>query len=263
MQNSTTNATDDPFTDRLWFRRFDQGLASGPDVLVFPHAGGSASAYLALSAQMSQRARTTIVQYPGRQDRRSEPHFASLGDLADGVYRAMGSPTHRSLILFGHSMGALVALEVAHRLQGAGREPAALVVSAHEAPEGRAVQRRRSLDDASLLAELRLLAGTDARVFDDEEVVAMVMPTVRGDYHALAGYGGPPPVRLSCPLRALSGATDPKVDPERVARWGEFTNGAFDVQVLPGGHFYLDDHLDHVARFTVGDEAGTPAPPAP
>lgn len=260
MLNSTTKATTDPFADRLWFRRFDEGPATGPDVLVFPHAGGSASAYRALSARMSKLARTSIVQYPGRQDRRSEPHFSSLEDLADSVHRAMGNAVPRSLILFGHSMGALVALEVAHRLQEASCAPAALVVSAHEAPESRPDQQRRSLDDASLLAELRLLAGTDARVFDDEEVVAMVMPTVRGDYHALAGYGGPPPVLLSCALRALAGATDPKVDPERVVLWGEFTNGEFDIQVLPGGHFYLNDHLDQVARFAVGSDGTPPAP---
>lgn len=110
-------------TNRGWVRQFHPaGPESARTVVLFPHAGGGASAYRLLSAALTEAgARVLIVQYPGRQDRAAEPHPGSLSGLAQGAVADLrpqldGGP----LTLFGHSMGAIVAFEAVRALEAAG-----------------------------------------------------------------------------------------------------------------------------------------------
>jgi surfactin synthase thioesterase subunit len=108
-------------------------------------------------------------------------------------------------------------------------------------------------DDAGLIAEVRRLAGTNARVFDDEELVRMVLPAIRADYRAAETYRYRPGPALSCPLSALTGDADPKASVDEVGRWRERTTGPFSLRVFSGGHFFLSDNRNAVAAVVSGE----------
>jgi surfactin synthase thioesterase subunit len=104
-------------------------------LVCFPHAGGSASYFFPVSAALSPEFEVQVVQYPGRQDRRHEPLVETVEAMADHAYAALVSAIDRPVALFGHSMGAQVAFEVASRFeQSAGINPVAVFVSAARAP---------------------------------------------------------------------------------------------------------------------------------
>jgi surfactin synthase thioesterase subunit len=213
-----------------------------------PHAGGSASFYHPFSAALAPEVEVLAMQYPGRQDRLAEAPIPDIGRLADALCRAVLPETGRPYAFFGHSMGATLAYETARRLAARGAPaPAVLFVSGRRAPSCHREETVHLRDDAGVLEELRTLGGSDTRLLDDPEIVAMVMPAVRADYTAIETYrhqpGGPP---LSSPLVALMGDADPRATPEEVRAWQDHTEGDVTTHVFPGGHFFLNDQRDGV-----------------
>ncbi|MEV6977266.1 alpha/beta fold hydrolase [Kitasatospora sp. NPDC093806] len=227
-------------TDSLWFRRFHPSDSAPARVVLFPHAGGSAGFFRDWSAALSPYADVVAVQYPGRLDRLDEPAFDSLTDLAERAYAELRPWADRPLILFGHSMGAAVAFEVARRFERDGvKGPVRLCVSGSRAPSDPRDSTVHLLPDEGLLAELGRLGGTDERVLADPELQALILPALRGDYTAIETYQAAPDELVSVPVTALTGDADPRVSVDQVDGWKAHTTGAFDVHVFPGGHFYL------------------------
>ncbi|MFJ4781626.1 thioesterase II family protein [Streptomyces sp. NPDC088762] len=227
-------------TDDLWIRNFHAAPEAPTRLVCLPHAGGSASFYFPVSRALAPDIEVLAVQYPGRQDRRSEPVITDVGVLADHVVEQLGeSGDDRPTALFGHSMGALVAFEVARRLQARGTAPSALIVSGRRAPHLQREANVHKRSDDGLVAELKALSGTDADLLGDEEILRMILPAIRGDYQAVETYRMGPGPALTCPVLALVGDSDPRVDVEGVGGWAEHTDAGFELKVLPGGHFYL------------------------
>ena len=251
-----------------WLRRLRPGpahpAAAAARIVCFPHAGGGAGAYRRLATAVAARTADArphellAVQYPGRNDRIREGRIEELTELAAGAHRALAPLADRPLVLLGHSIGALVAYETARLLERDALRPAHLIASGAWAPtrvRGGTVHLR---DDDGLIDEIRRTQGTDPRLLDHRDVLAMALPVVRSDYKAVETYrhcSGPP---LAAPVTALVGDRDPLVTVDEAAAWAEHTTGGFRLRVFPGGdHFYLTGHWAEVADHLVS------APPRP
>jgi len=245
-------------------------------LVCFPHAGGGAGAYRPLAAALADTARaqrsgpyeTLAVQYPGRQERIHEERLEDLTELAEHAFRAVLPLADRPLTLLGHSMGAIVAYEVARRLEGAGAAPAHLIVSGAWAPDRVRDRGVRLRDDDGLVEELRTTRGTDPRLLRYPDVLAMALPVLRGDYTALETYRHRPGRPLTAPVTALVGDADPVVDVPEAAAWQRHTRGPFRLRVFPGGdHFYLTAHwpdlAGHVCEQTLPEPRVPLGPPVP
>ncbi len=241
-----------------WGRCFHPLLQARARLVCFPHAGGSASAYHSLSAALSEvGVEAWVIQYPGRQERFREACAERVDLLVDAVtaeFRLLlgdGLPFG----LFGHSMGAVLAFETARRLEGGGHQPAVLVVSGRQAPSlpwpQPGAPSLGDADDTVLVEELRLLAGQEAQALDHPALLRLVLPALRADYRMLEDYTYVPGAGLGCPVVALAGDRDPRVAADAVARWERETRAGFAMRVLPGGHFFVDEHLPYIVE-TIG-----------
>ena len=214
--------------------------------MCLPHAGGSASFYFPVATALSPLVDVLVVQYPGRQDRLHDPLVDNIADLADAVTAALRPWLDRPFALFGHSMGASLAFEVALRLERAGTPPTHLFASGRRAPSINRDERVHLENDDTIIAELTSLSGTDTRILGDEELLRMVLPAIRNDYRAAETYRPADNSPLACPITALTGDNDPRTALDDARAWRSYTTAAFELLVYPGGHFYLVDNSAQV-----------------
>lgn len=219
-----------------------------PTLYIFPHAGGSANFYVDFSQAFSSDVKRIAVQYPGRRGQQDLTSFTSIPDLADGVYQIL-SPLNQSdgkVAFFGHSMGALLAFEVARRFESVGNPIAALFVSACATP-GRAGYDYIQGSDRGLMTALAQVTGAKREFLENEEFAARILPTLRG-LKAMADYTCPPEATVSCPIYAFLGDEDGVVTYENVEPWSERTTSEFAIRMFPGHHFYLNENLPELVK---------------
>lgn len=236
--------------ENRWFHRYQSVPEPDIRLIAFPHAGGSASYFFPLATALRQAAHplrldVMATQYPGRQDRRLEPCIQHLSTLADLVCRELLPFADRPLLLFGHSMGALVAFEVARRLERVhGIVPLTLFVSGRPAPSLSRREHLHQLPDSGIINELGLLNGTDSLLLADAELLGMILPAIRADYKAVETHLHQPGPRLRCGIHTVLGDADPRVTVDEARGWAEHTSGNFQLSVFKGGHFYLKEEQD-------------------
>ncbi|MFJ8228415.1 thioesterase II family protein [Streptomyces sp. NPDC094448] len=235
-----------PSTNDLWIRRYHPAPDARTRLVCLPHAGGSASYFVPVSRALAPQVEVLAVQYPGRQDRMSEPGIPTIEELADAVTREVLPWADRPLALFGHSMGASLAYEVGLRLEAAGVAPTGVFVSGRRAPSRFRAETVHERGDDALVAEIKALAGTNSSLLGDEDVLRMILPAIRNDYKAAEVYNPGPGRELTCPVTALIGDSDPKATVADARAWETHTTGAFDYRVFPGGHFYLNDCVPQI-----------------
>ena len=211
----------------------------GGKLVCFPPAGGGASTFRTWAQGLPSDVGLIAVRYPGREDRLYDPMPSRLEDLADGIAEGISGLTSYRLVLFGHSMGATVAHEVALRLQEKGTPPAALCVSGREPTHILAGREMISGTDEEIIAHVLSFDDSRDEVFADEALRELVLPAIRADYRLVDEFDGGERPLLDCPIYGYTGDRDTEVTPEQMARWAELTRGSFRLVVMPGGHFYL------------------------
>lgn len=234
-------------------------------LLCLPYAGASAQVYARWRRRLFPTIDVRPVELPGRGAREGEPFATDVCDLAEQLaLELLGSLTHECerYALFGHSLGAIVAFELAHALSDLARPPSALLVSGCHAPTRRsATSEPQVLEDAALLERMRAYEGTSEAVFASPELLAMALPVLRADFALGSGYRyvARPPLRV--PLHVYGGSSDEPGARELVA-WRRETRSAFTVNMFAGGHFYFRG-ADEALLACMANHLGALREPAP
>jgi len=216
----------------------------------FGYAGGGASIFRSWAPRLSPLIDLVPVQLPGREERFRERAHRRMEPLVDALSAEIGAKLAPPFAFLGYSMGALVAYEIARRLEETGGvAPALVAVGAHRAPRlPRVEPPLHALPGAEFWSHLNRYGGVDSKVMGDERIRAVFEPTLRADFEVVETYRHRPGPPLRCPVLAFAGRADAFAAPDAMRPWDEVSSGGFELVVFDGGHFFLRSEADAMIR---------------
>jgi medium-chain acyl-[acyl-carrier-protein] hydrolase len=222
----------------------------------FPYAGGGVAIFYRWAAVLPPEIHVCPVALPGRESRIQETPVTRIAPLVDTLTHALAPYLDLPCAFFGHSMGALIAFELARSLGARGSgAPSRLFVAAYRAPQ---LARRQPpihhLGREALFRELqRRYDGIPSAILQDDTLSVLFARVLQADMEIIETYAYVPGEPLRCPLSAFGGLEDAEVPREDLGLWREQTSGSFKLRMLPGGHFFLGDAREPLLGAIVED----------
>lgn len=213
-------------------------------VYCFPHAGGNARSFLRWQDGLEDEAELVAVRTPGRGERANEP-MPSFDQIIDGAAEAIAREAElssRPVYLLGHSLGALMAFEVARRLRSCS-SLRHLVASGLMAPShlpSPRVLRLATLEGKEFVEALGFFGGMPPELIADEEVHDLVLPGLIVDFRLAASYRYMPAPPLGIDITLINGRDDPHVGANGLAAWRDECRNQPASHLMDGGHFYFE-----------------------
>ncbi|MEW6240629.1 MAG: alpha/beta fold hydrolase, partial [Chloroflexota bacterium] len=216
------------------------------------YAGGSPAAFNKWTAKDIE---TYIAHYPGRGSRFNEPPMKRIDTLVENILQAIQPLLDKPFALFGHSMGGLIAFELARKLrQQKQPQPKLFFVSASVAPQFPDPNPPiHALPDDEFLDALKKFNGIPAEILNQPEALKILIPILRADFEAVESYhfDSSQPL-LDIPIIAIGGLDDPRVNREQLEGWADQTTSRFEAKHFPGGHFFITSTIAPVLRLVAG-----------
>ncbi|VVE23260.1 Linear gramicidin dehydrogenase LgrE [Pandoraea horticolens] len=218
-----------------------------------PYAGGSAAIFREWPRSLPAWVRPVMLHPAGRGVRHGDTPVHGWPEFVDDMvgqaltHLMVSGQGPLPFAIFGHSMGALVGLELAHALRTRlDVGPRWFGASASLAP---ALREREThwltCDDATFKTEVRRLGGMPDSLLEHDEFMALITPALRADFHLCGTYDPPARAPLACPLLAINGDDDARcVVPANDPAWASETTGPFASARVPAGHFFINSHRD-------------------
>ena len=212
----------------------------------FPYAGAGPAVYRSWADELPAEVEVCSILLPGREARLREKPYVSMQPLVEGLLQGLGGLLEGGYAFYGHSLGALIAFELARALRRQGRPlPVHLFLSSRRAPhlpDERAPLH--NLPDALFVAAVqRRYQGIPPVILQDAELLALFLPTLKADFAVLETYRYETDSSVfEMPFSLYGGATDPTTPPEALEAWRGYTSGKFSVETYPGDHFFLQNN---------------------
>lgn len=220
-----------------------------------PYAGTGTAAFRGWPEQLGVMTDVEVlpVRLPGREARLAEPPDVDLARLTAGIEPWLDRP----YALYGHSVGARLAFDLARELRRRGRrEPSLLGVSGCPAPQLPVPTPEDSeLDDDAFLHRVLGLGAMPATVLENAELRGLVLPPLRADFAYVDTYRYRPEQPLDLLLHAFGGDRDPEAPVGTVEEWEEQSAGGFRCSIVPGDHFFVHTAAPRVLALLAGSLA--------
>ncbi len=221
----------------------------------FPYAGAGASVFASWPRALPSDLELCAVQMPGREGRLSEPPITRWDMAVERLAGALLPWMDRPFALFGHSLGAVLAFELACRLR---RDRQAglvhLFVSGRPAPHlPHDEPPTYTQPKAQFLREVSRWAATPKEVLQDDEIIEMFLPLLRADFGLSETHSCQSDVPLAVPISAYGGIDDEHAPPITVEEWRAHTTASFRRVTFPGGHFFLNENRAAVLSQLAGE----------
>lgn len=223
--------------------------SAGLPLLCFPYAGGSPFAFLEWQPRLQPEIQVVALQAPGHGARFFEHPHSSVQDIVEELVQNFPAFEGRPFAFYGHSLGAILALELAWRLRKENLpQPYHLFVGAARPPQmGPTQPALHRLPDADFLVQVQArYSGIPEEIFANPDILSAFLPTLRADFAVYETYAHHSEAPLDCPISAFAGRLDSAVPAKLMEGWGAHTRAQFKLRELPGDHFFLTESQEEL-----------------
>ncbi|GAA5700184.1 linear gramicidin dehydrogenase LgrE [Streptomyces avermitilis] len=232
-----------------WFHPAEPSLDASVRLFLLPHAGSGAIIYRDWENLLPSDIAPQAVTLPGRHNRRGEATFEDWDPLLDALHEAvLDDLDDRPFAFFGHCLGAQLAFRLAIRMEEDGGPAPVMLGMSGWSPQGffLPTEEQSRMPAAEMVEWIKKLGSFPAEIYDNPEMLALVVPALRADLRVAAQYVDDK-AGVSCPLASYGGRSDPLQEhPDAMTHWAGRSPDYLGHSEYPGGHFYIDAHAQSV-----------------
>jgi surfactin synthase thioesterase subunit len=237
-----------------WWLRSSYAATNPVRLFCFPYAGGGPAVFSGWPTLLGKEYEVCAFSLPGRGARVREAYLGSLDEILENAYEHIQPLLDVPFMFFGHSMGALIAFELARLLHRKRRLlPHVLFVSGARSPQTAWRRKTFDLPKDEFLEELYRLNGIPEELIREKGFIDMFLPALRADFRICQTYTFTAGDLLPVPIHIFGGIDDPDVTKEDLQGWAEHTTRGSSLTMIPGDHFFItasqQEVVDRVKRF--------------
>lgn len=238
-----------------WIKVFQPRKSAQIKILCFPYAGGGASEYRYWPEFLTDNIELWAVQLPGREDRIQEAFYDDVEVVIKELHNVIGEKMDTPFLLFGHSMGAILAYEFAKRLKKYdSKEPEHLYLSGRAAVKDSSKQKQfTSMSERELEWMAIHKLGTSDIIMEQPELKKIFLRTLHADFKMIEAYHASEGNKLTCPVSVFYGLSDDSYMEEQYREWSSVTEGTFKSEAFEGGHQFINENTESVIQAILKD----------
>ena len=217
-------------------------------IFCFPYAGGSALFYAKWYTHISSHVDVFPIQLPGRESRMKEKPIRDMNEALERIIRHIEPLLTENYSFVGHSMGSIMAYEVAKRLaQKKCKMPERIYISGALPPDllGQS-EKIHEMSDEDFCNRLMGYDNLQPDMLEHEEFYKFFLPIIRADFEMIETYRPMGYWKMPCDVTILSGTEDPFVPIENLEQWDRYCEKKPDIVTFSGNHFFLKEHVEEV-----------------
>lgn len=220
-----------------------------PQLFLLHYAGGNCYSFAFVKPFLENQFEFIPIELPGRGRRMAEPLLIDKSPAIEDLIRQIKHLRKKDVpyCIYGHSMGAALALDIVAIMESTDDSPQALIVSGYAGPGSTTAKCRHQLSDEAFREELKQLGGMPQEILDNDELYEFFAPILRADFQVVdTSHDAEPPVLEKTPILALMGTTEENA--EKIDNWQNYTLAHYSGSILEGNHFFIFDHAPELAK---------------
>lgn len=216
-----------------------------PQLFMFHFAGGNSYSFNFAEAYLN-KFKIETIELPGRGARSDESLIKDFNQAADDIYKQIRSRLNsKYFVIYGHSMGALLAFKVTKMLELNNVAPLYLIVTGNAGPRIRENIKRHLLNDVDFITEIKKLGGLSAEFLESKELLDYFIPILKADFEIAEENNLDEKTVVSTPIYAIMG--DKEKHAESITNWSNYTISDFNFELLEGNHFFIFNHAGKIS----------------
>lgn len=233
-----------------WIRYGKTKTDSEKCMICIPFAGSGASLFAGWQRIMGDDMEILPIQLPGREERIAEKPVTSVDEAVISIAQAVVPAINgRDFVIFGHSMGGLIAYALTAKLEkDYGMSPDLCVISASSINICAKKQKVSEMSDEELIQELSSYGGMDEQLLSLPDYLKMYLDIIRNDYKIIEDFAASDKTSVRSPFRLYSGTEDTLIAKDDMKEWYGLTSSGVTEKVFEGDHFFIKKHVDDICK---------------
>lgn len=220
-------------------------------VIGLPYLGGYSNAFTDVCRYLDDSMEVWSANPPGHGGCR-QPLLEDIDDMVDLYYQHIKEIIKDECIIYGHSMGGVIAYFLIQRIMREKIIPTdgiQLILSGCNTPADFLTKDYASLSDEDLITKVKAYGGLPEELIAEREFVSYLLPILRADYRVLQSASHLDYEPMAIPVYLMWGDIDPVTPIVEVLQWKRYF--ATDIELVPivkGKHMFIHDQADTIAE---------------